>query len=189
MNLLALLSLCASLLFQMIKQVTVLVAVIVCSCAVHAQDVEVTAVQGGVSLAVSAHKYQVMAGQDRVPVLTVECVRKGKKGGHLVLFQPGGEMLQAGDGGLRTATAPQSLTVIIDGKQEATMWTPFSDTSTFAYYGKTEPERVQFLHLMLNAGSVSIEFKPFLTGVKVKSVFDLTQMREEIKKHPECSEQ
>jgi len=164
----------------------VLSAVLVFSCIAHAQEVEVSSIKGGVSLAVSAQKgYQIM-GQDRIPTLAVECARKGKKGGHLLIFSPGGEMLLSGTG-LSAASAPQSLSVIINGKTESTIWSPYGDVSSFTYYGKTEPERLEFIRTILSAGMITIEFKPFMTGVKLKSTFDLSQLREEFSKHAECN--
>ena len=72
---------------------------------------------------------------------------------------------------------------------ESTNWVPYRDSSSFAYLGKTEPERVQFMHTLVNAKIVSIEFKPFLTGTPVKVSFDTRSLRDELSKHPECSEQ
>ena|SRR5271165_3142234 len=175
----------------MTNKLMVFVAVLVFSGIGYAQQVEVSVVKGGVTLSVSAQKsYQIIAGQDRVPVLTLECARKGKKGGHLLIFSPGDEMLLGNESkGLSAATAPQTLSVTVNGKTEATVWAPYGDVASFTYYGKTEPERIQFIHSLLSAGMVTIEFKPFLTGVKIKSTFDLTQLREEFSKHAECSEQ
>src|SRR5271165_2733002 len=136
----------------------VFVAVLVFSSTAYAQQVEVSAVKGGVTLAVSAQKgYQIIAGQDRIPTLTLECIRKGKKGGHLLIFSPGGEMLLSSTG-LNAITAPQSLAVTINGKTETTVWAPYGDVASFTYYGKTEPERIQFIHSLLSAGMVTIEF-------------------------------
>jgi hypothetical protein len=176
----------------MTKKLLLFVAVLVFSCLGHAQQVEVSAGKGGViTLAVAAQKtYQIIAGQNRTPVLTFECAHKGKKGGHLVIFSPGGEMLLGNESqGLSAASAPQTLTVTINGKAETTIWAPYGDVASFTYYGKTEPERIQFIHELLSAGMVSIEFKPFVTGIKIKSTFDLSQLREEFNKHAECSEQ
>ncbi len=165
----------------------VFVAVLALSCIACAQEVEVSSIKGGgVSLAVSAQKgYQIM-GQDRIPTLAVECAHKGKKGGHLLVFSPGGEMLLS-DTGINASSAPQSLSVIINGKTESTFWAPYGDVANFTYYGKTEPERIEFIRAILSAGSITIEFKPFMTGVKLKSTFDLSQLREEFNKHSECN--
>ena len=58
---------------------------------------------------------------------------------------------------------------------------------SYAYVGKTEPERIHFLQSLLNAPAVSIEFTPFLTGIPASSTFDLTGLRTEFDKHPECT--
>jgi hypothetical protein len=68
-----------------------------------------------------------------------------------------------------------------------TNWIPYGDTATFAYYGKTEPERLTFIQSILGSPAVSIEFKPFLTGTPVTSSFDLSKLRDEMDKHPECA--
>jgi hypothetical protein len=173
----------------MTNKLIVLLAFLAFACLGYAQQVDVSAIKGGVTLAVSAQKgYQIIAGQERMPTLTLQCVRKGKKGGHLVVFAPGGEMLLGGTG-LSAASAPQSLLVTINGKSHSTIWAPYGDVASFTYYGKTEPERVEFIHEILQAGSVTIEFKPFVTGEKIKSLFDLSEMREEYNKHAECTEQ
>jgi hypothetical protein len=172
----------------MIKHLTVLAAFIAGSCLAYAQDVDVSAIKNGVSMTVEAQKtYHMMAGEDKIPTLAVHCVRKGNKGGHLIVFSPGGEMLLGGTG-LNAASAPQSLSVTINGKTQATTWAPYGDVASFTYYGKTEPERVDFIHSVLDAGTVTIEFKPFLTGEKIKAVFDVTKLREEYNKHSECSQ-
>ncbi len=170
----------------MTHKLAVLVAVLVCSTLSSAQQVELSAVKGGIALSVSAQKtYQVMTGEDREPVLTLQCIHKGKKSAHLLIFSPAGEMAEAGPFG--TSNAPQNLAVTVDGKTQETIWALYGDGSSFAYLGKTEPERMQFIHSLLSSGMVSIEFKPFLTGVKTTSTFDLSKLRDEVNKHPECS--
>ena len=68
-----------------------------------------------------------------------------------------------------------------------TAWVPYGDTVTFTYFGKNEPERLKFIQSLLSSGVVSIEFKPFLTGVPTTSVFDLSKLRDEMDKYPECA--
>lgn len=55
------------------------------------------------------------------------------------------------------------------------------------YLGKTEPERIPLLQAMLTASTVSIRFTPFLTGITTSSTFDMTGLRAEVDKHPECA--
>jgi hypothetical protein len=46
---------------------------------------------------------------------------------------------------------------------------------------------VKFIQYLLGSPTVSIQFKPFLTGVSTTSVFDVSKLREEMEKHPECA--
>ena len=48
---------------------------------------------------------------------------------------------------------------------------------------------MKFLQSLLSSVTVSIEFKPFLTGVPTTSVFDLSKLRDEMAKYPECTTQ
>lgn len=171
------------------NKVPVVVFLLVCPLLGFAQEVHVSAVKGGIALSVPAQSsYKVLASEEKIPELTVECLHKGKKGGHMVIFSPGGEMV-TGTGSFGETNPTQHLSVMVGGKTIATVWAPYGDSESFAYIGKTEPERIQFIQLLISAGAATIEFKPFLTGVTTKSTFDLSNLREEINKHPECSEQ
>lgn len=151
------------------------------------QEVEVTPGKGTVLLSITAQKpYQWLASEQKSATLSVQCAQKGKKSVHLLLFSAQGSVMEddpetAGRGGQVT------FHMIIGNAKQVTTWIPYGTPETFAYYGKTEPERVQFLEYLLNAPTVSIQFKPFLTGTSVTSVFDIAKLREEMEKHPECS--
>ena len=171
------------------KKLSVLFAILFCACASNGQQVQVSAIKGGVALSIEAQKsYQFITGEEKRPALSIECLQKGKKNGHLVIFSPAGEVVQA-DPLSGIGNGPLALLITLDGTSESTNWVPYRDSSSFAYLGKTEPERVQFMHTLVNAKIVSIEFKPFLTGTLVKVSFDTRSLRDELSKHPECSEQ
>ena len=170
--------------------IKLLIAAIVlcCSFASFAQEVQVNQVKGGIALSVSAQKpYQLMPGETKLPVLSLECLHKGKKSSHLVVFLPGGAVVD--DASESSAKGGQLFVVTMDGKKQPTPWVPYGDTTSFAYFGKTDAERLQFIHALLGSAMVSIEFKPFLTGAATTSVFDLSKLREEMNKYPECSAQ
>jgi hypothetical protein len=149
-----------------------------------AQQVHVTQAKDHVELSIAAQQpFQLMVGQPKLPVLTVECAQKGKKAGHLVLFQPGTALAEDSD-----TAGLQVLTLIIDDHPPVeTNWMPYGDSATFAYYGKTEAERLTFVQLLENSKSLAIEFKPFLTGMAVTSHFALDNLRDEVGKHPQCA--
>ena len=164
-----------------------LVAITLWSFLCLGQEVEVSPGKGNVVLSVRAQKpYQLIQGEERTPVLGVVCGLKGKTPGHLLTFSAGGTLAQ--DNPEASATnAPRRLSMTIGGNKQMTTWIPYGDTASFAFVGKTEPERVQFIQSLLNSATVSIEFKPFLTGVPTTSVFDVSKLRDEMDKHPECA--
>jgi hypothetical protein len=150
-----------------------------------AQEVHVTQPKGHVELSIAAQQpYQLMMGQlPKLSTLTVECAQKGKKAGHIVLFQPGTALTEDSEKG-----SLQVLTVILDDHPPVeTEWMPYGDSGSLAYYGKTEPERLTFLQLLEKSKSLTIEFKPFLTGMPVTSHFALDKLRDEIAKQPQCA--
>ena len=150
----------------------------------YAQEVEVKAVKGGVILSVSAQQsYQLMPGETKLPTFSVECVHKGKKAGHLVLFSPGGMVVSDAEGDTKGA---QSFVLAINGKKRATSWVSYGDTDTYAYFARTDEERMQFLQSLLGS-VVSIQFKPFLTGTPATATFDLTKLRDAVQQQSECS--
>ena len=152
-----------------------------------AQDVDVSSTKGGVVLSINATKtYNLLASEQKQPVLAVQCTAKNKKSMHLITFTAN-EALTEADPEKAPKNGAITLHTVIGGKKEATLWIPYGDTVTFAYYGKTEPERVEFLHQLLSAPSASIQFTPFLTGNGTTSIFDLTKLQEEVAKHPECA--
>lgn len=151
------------------------------------QTVHVSHAKGGLTLSVSAQKsYDMMASEKKTPVLTVQCAEKGKKTMHMVLFSPGEAI-----GEDKAEDAPRSGELYLDttlgGKKDSTPWIPYGDTVTFAYYGRTEPERIQFLRLLLDSPTISFDFTPFLTGTTITSTFDLSQLRQQVTQHPECA--
>ncbi len=156
---------------------------LMCSVVAGAQEVQVTPGKNTVTLSVSALKpYDLLSGEKKTAVLSVECSAKGKKAGHIVTFAPGGAVSEDSPEGQQV-----NFTMTIGGTKQSTSWVAFGDTVTFAYFGKHEPERLQFIQSLLNSGVVSIEFKPFLTGESVTSVFDLSKLRAEMDKQPECA--
>ena len=159
-----------------------------CSPCLFGQDVHVSSGKGVTTLSVTAQKpYALMAsGQSRSPVLSVSCQQKGKKTVHEITFSPGGVLTEqeySTFGGSSTLT----LEMIVGNRKQSTIWVAHGDIQSFDYYGKTEPERMQFLQTLLSVPTVSLEFTPFLTGVPASSTFDLTGLRTEFDKHPECS--
>jgi len=167
-----------------------MVAVLCLAALCHAQEeVEVAPVKGGVVLIVSAQKsYQLMPGETKLPSFMVECLHKGKHGAgsHLVLFSPGGAV--ANDSGALGAQSEHAFVMTVNGKKRATAWVSYGDTDTFAYAAKSDEERMQFLQSLLGS-TVSIQFKPFLTGTPTTATFDLTKMRDALEHQSECSGQ
>jgi len=164
----------------------VLSVAILCSLLAQGQEVQVTPGKNSVSLTITAVKsYHFLATEEKQPTLTLECSQKGNKAGHLLLFSAGLEIAED-----NPETAPRSgaltLTVKIAGTKQPTTWVAYGNTETFAYYGKTEPERLKFIQSVLSSPTISIQFSPFLTGQVVTSEFDLGQLRNEVAKHPEC---
>ena len=167
--------------------VSVLVAIVFWSSVGIGQDVHVSQGKGTVVLSVAAQQpYQLLSGESKVATLSVECIHKGKKIGHLLTFSAGGSLVEEN---FDVNAKPGQLTfnMTIAGASQATSWVPYGDTVTYAYVGKTDPERMEFMQSLLSSGTVSIEFKPFLTGVPTTSVFDLSKLRDEMAKYPECA--
>jgi len=162
-------------------------AVALCSLTAVAQEVHVTSEHGIVTLSVAAQTpYTLMAtGQPKTPVLTVSCQLKGKKTGHSITFSPGGILTEQ-----QYSTFGSSVSLLLPvklgGRKISTNWVAYGNVETFTYYGKTEQERLTFLHALLNAPNVTIEFTPFLTGAPISSTFDLSELRPEFDRHPEC---
>ena len=164
------------------------VALVLWAALLPAQEVHVTSENGVVTLALVAERpYSLMtAGQQRTPVLSVICQQKGKKTGHAIAFSPGG-ILSEQQYSTFGNSASLTLSVNLGGQKASTNWVSYGNVENFTYYGKTEPERIAFLRALLNAPKVVIEFTPFLTGVATSSTFDLTGLRAEFEKHPECA--
>lgn len=156
--------------------------------AAWAQVVHVTADHGVVTLSVAAQEtYALMVhGEAKVPVLGVVCQQKGKKASHAITFSPAGFLTEQ-QYSTFGKTASLLLQVTVVEKKYSTNWVAYDNLDSFAYVGKTEPERVSFLQALLGAPMISIEFTPFLTGQPVTSTFDLTGLRAEFDKHPECA--
>ena len=157
------------------------------------QDVHVTSDKGVITLSVMAQKPYV-SGQAKTPVLSVVCQQKGKKIEHAITFSPGGVLTEQESSSFGDSTS-LVLEMTIGGHKQPTTWVSHSfqsfgsvgKTQSFDYVGKTEPERIQFLQALLNVPTVSIAFTPFLTGTPTSSTFDLTGLRTEFDKHPECA--
>ncbi|HVP53966.1 MAG TPA: hypothetical protein VMU45_03145 [Candidatus Eisenbacteria bacterium] len=170
------------------RSLAVTIALAFCAPAAMAQAVHVSADKGVVTLSVASQKpYALMvSGHPKTPLLSVTCQQKGKKVSHAITFSPGG-ILKEQHYSTYGGSASLVLEVTVAGQKHSTNWVSYGNLETFAYLGKTEPERVNFMQALLSAPTMSIQFTPFLTGEPVISTFDLTGLRTEFDKHPECS--
>lgn len=152
-----------------------------------AQAVHVTSEKGMVMLSVAAQKPYMLMGtsQPKTPVLTVTCQQKGRKTGHSVTFLPGG-ILTEQEYSTFGSSASLALVAHLGEQTFSTNWVAYGNVETFTYYGKTEQERVAFLHALLKEPSLTLEFTPFLTGVPTSTTFQLTELRAEYERHTEC---
>jgi len=152
-----------------------------------AQDVHVSEGKGGsLVLSVAAEKsYDLVTGEKRRPVLSVQCAVKGKKNLHLVMFSAQGTFSSDNPEAMPKNQA-MTFDIEMGGVKETTTWIPYGDAITFAYYGKTEPERAKFLQHLMAAQTLSVEFTPFLTGVPLKSTFDLAKLHDAVNGHSQC---
>ncbi|MGA2373303.1 MAG: hypothetical protein ACLPPV_09465 [Candidatus Korobacteraceae bacterium] len=163
-----------------------LVAILLWSLMGMGQDVHVSQGKGIVVLSVWAVKpYQLMSGEEKVAIFSMVCTQKGKKSAHVLKFLPGG-MLVEDSPDVTAKSGELVFNMTINGTKQMTEWAP-SDPSTYAYVGKSDADRLNFIQSLLSSGTVVIEFKPFLNGAPTTSTFDLTKLREEMGKHPECS--
>jgi hypothetical protein len=151
------------------------------------QEVRVSQGKGDVVLSVQAQKpYKLMSGEAKTPVLSVECSLKGKKTAHLLIFSPGGMLVDDSPEGSPSG-GQRTFNITMGGIKRMTMWAPYGDVVSFTYLGKVDPDRLKFIQSLLAAGAISIEFVPFLTGVPTTSDFDLSKLRDAMDKHPECA--
>ena len=150
------------------------------------QDVHVSQGKGIVVLSVWAVKpYKLMSGEEKTAIFAIACTQKGKKTAHVLKFLPGEQLVEDTPG--ITATSGEFVfNMTISGTRQMTEWA-LSDPVTFAYSAKTDADRLKFMQSVLSSGTVSIEFKPFLSGATTNSTFDLTKLRDEVGKHPECA--
>lgn len=152
------------------------------------QDVHVTSDKGVITLSVMAQKSYglIVSGQPKTPVLSVVCQQKGKKITHAITFLPGGILTEQ-----EYSTFGKSASLVVEmtigGHKQSATWVSQGNLESFDYFGKTEPERLQFLQALLSVPTVSIAFTPFLTGTPASSTFDLTGLRTEFDKHPQCA--
>jgi hypothetical protein len=152
------------------------------------QDVHVTSDKGVVTMSVAAQKSYglIVSGEAKTPVLAVICQQKGKKIGHAITFSPGGMVTEQ-----EYSTFGQSASLVLEmtigDHKQSTTWVAQGNLQAFDYMGKTEAQRIQFLQALLSVPTVSIGFTPFLTGTPTSSTFDLTGLRAEFDKHPECA--
>lgn len=152
-----------------------------------AQEVKVTPGKNGVNISISAQQaYNILASENIRPALSLQCSVKGKKPLHLLVFTAGG-MLAETDPENSPKSGEFSLIMTINGTKQATSWIAYNDPATFAYYGKTEPQRVDFLRTMLASPTITVEFTPFVTGTPATAVFDIAKFRDEVNRHPECA--
>ena len=151
------------------------------------QVVHVTSDNGVVTLSVMAQKpYSlIVAGQAKTAALGVACQQKGKKTTHAITFSPGGIVTEQ-EYSTFGNSASLVLEMTIGEHKQSTTWVSHGNLQSFDYFGKTEPERIQFLQALLSVPTVSVDFTPFLTGTPTSSTFDLTTLRTEFDKHPEC---
>ena len=152
------------------------------------QDVQVTSESGVITLSVMAQKSYALtvSGRAKTPVLSVACQQKGKKLTHAITFSPG-SILTEQEFSTYANSASLVLGMTIGGNKQSTTWVSHTNLQSFDYFGKTEPERIQFLQALLSVPTVSFDFTPFLTGTPTSSTFDLTGLRTEFNKHPECA--
>ncbi len=152
------------------------------------QEVHVTSDKGVTTLSVMAQKPYglIVSGQAKTPVLSVVCQQKGKKILHTIAFSPGGIVTEQ-EYSTFGKSASLVLEMTIGEHKQSTTWVAQNNLQFFDYMGKTEPERIQFLQALLSVPTVSIDFTPFLTGTPTSSTFDLTGLRTELDKHPECA--
>jgi hypothetical protein len=153
------------------------------------QDVRTSPVKGGVNVSITANQpYEVMSGQKKTPVLSIECTQnqKASKVMHLVMFSAG-ENVAEDNAETRPKNGEIHLNSILGGNKETTNWIPYGDAVTYAFYGKTEPERAKFLQLLLASPTFSVEFTPFLTGNIMRSDFDIVKLKAEVIQHAECT--
>jgi hypothetical protein len=129
------------------------------------------------------HPYQLMSGEAKTARLSVECAQKGKKTVHVLMFSPGGSLVEDNPEKGKQLT----FNMTIGGVTQMTTWVNYGDTITFVYLARDDPERLRFIQSLLSSGSVSIQFMPFLTGTPTTSVFDLRKLRDELNEHPECA--
>lgn len=168
------------------RNVSGLVAIVLWSSLCLGQEVNVSQGNGVVVLSVAAQRpYPLMSGEQRLPTLSVECTQKGKKTAHLLKFLPGGTL--AGDLEADAKGGPRTFAITIAGAKQLTAWVGYGDAVTFSYFAKTDAERLKFIQSVLSSGKVSIEFKPFLSGTSTTSVFDVSKLRAEMDKYPECT--
>ena len=165
-----------------------LVAVLLWSLLGMGQEVHVSQGKGIVVLSVLAVKpYPLMSGEEKTATFAVVCTQKGKKIAHVLKFLPGEQLVEDSPG--VTATSGEFVfNMTISGTRQMTEWA-LSDPVTFAYSAKTDADRLTFLQALLSSGTVTIEFKPFLSGATTSSTFDLSKLRQEMSKYPECAAQ
>jgi hypothetical protein len=168
------------------RNLPTLAALLLSSLLCLGQEVTISRGIGTVALSVTAQKsYALMSGEEKSPTLTVECAHKGKKTGHVLSFTAGSALAEGTD--MDAKGAQLILNMTVGGTKQKTGWVPYGDTITYAYFAKSDVDRVKFIQSMLDSGRVSIEFKPFLTGKPTTSVFDVSKVREEMDKSPECA--
>ena len=171
------------------KLLVLVTTIVGCAILSVGQDVRTSPVKGGVNISITANQpYDVMSGEKKKAVLSVECAQnqKATKFMHLVMFSAG-ENVAEDNAESRPKNGEIHLNTIMGGVKETTNWIPYGDAVTYAFYGKTEPERVKFLQRLLSSPTFSVEFTPFLTGNVMRSDFDIVKLKAEVIQHAECT--
>jgi hypothetical protein len=171
------------------KLLVLVTTVVGCAILSAGQDVRTSPVKGGVNVSITANQpYEVMSGEKKRAVLSVECTQnqKATKVMHLVMFSAG-ENVAEDNAETKPKNGEIHLTTMLGGNKETTNWIPYGDAVTYAFYGKTEPERAKFLQLLLASPTFSVEFTPFLTGNIMRSDFDIVKLKAEVIQHAECT--
>jgi len=151
-----------------------------------AQEVHVSRDSNGVALGVMAQEpYKLLAGNQKMPGLLLDCAQRGKKSEHHLSFFPGGPVLNY-DSRIIADRQPPLFYMTINGTRTLTVWTAYRDMVSFTYSARTEKERMKFIQSLLDSVVVSIEFAPQV-GLPTTSTFDLSKLRTEINNYPECT--
>ncbi len=158
------------------------IALTLCFLPCSAQELQTAYIKNGILLTVPAQKYQLLPGQERTPQLGVQCIHKGKKSLQVVIFLPGGSLVS--DNPEAGNKAGEMIAMSVKGEKIVVPWVGLNEDIGFAYTPTLQAE--QLLHSLLESQTVSLEFRPFLTGTPITSTFDVHSLHEVLSHHPEC---